>query len=304
MTAPYPRDMVGYGRTPPFADWPGGARLALNVVFNVEEGSEYSIPDGDGFSEAVLTELASPMAPQGQRCLGSESMFEYGSRVGFWRLHRLMRERGMKPTIFGCAVALERNPEIAAAIVEAGYDVVSHGWRWIHHYELDLATEREHIRKAVASFQRTLGFRPLGWYCRGAPSVNTRRLVVEEGGFLFDSDSYADELPYWVVQDGKPHLVVPYSLTNNDGLFQDGRVGNGEQFFVFLRDAFDMLYAEGKTMPKMMSVGLHMRLAGHPGRAAGLARFLDHVARHKDVWIAGRTDIARHWMARHPYRAP
>jgi peptidoglycan/xylan/chitin deacetylase (PgdA/CDA1 family) len=227
-------------------------------------------------------------------------MFEFGSRVGFWRLTRLFRERGLPLTVFGCALALERNPAAAQAIRDAGFDVCSHGWRWIKHWELSEDEERDHIRKAVQSIQRTTGERPLGWYCRYGPSVNTRRLVVEEGGFLYDSDAYNDELPYWRTVSGKPHLVVPYSLTNNDGKMQ-AQAGTGEQWFSFVRDAFDMLYAEGATQPKMMSVGLHMRLIGHPARASGLQRLLDHVMKHDGVWITRRVDIARHWIATHPY---
>jgi peptidoglycan/xylan/chitin deacetylase (PgdA/CDA1 family) len=294
--------MVGYGASPPFADWPGGARLALNIVFNLEEGSEYSVPDGDGFSETGLTEIRASTYPPGSRDFAAESLFEYGSRVGFWRLHRLVQERGMTATMFACALALERNPAIARAVVEADYDVCCHGWRWIEHYKLTEAEEREHIHRAVASLTRTVGQRPLGWYCRTGPSANTRRLIAEEGGFLYDSDSYADELPFWVLVDGRPRLVVPYSLTTNDGLFTRGSIGTAEQWFGYLRDSFDMLYAEGTTTPRLMSVGLHMRLVGHPGRAMAFARFLDHVRGHPDVWVARRVDIARHWISRHPHR--
>jgi putative urate catabolism protein len=300
VIAAYPRDLVGYGADPPHADWPGGARIAVNFVVNVEEGSEYSIPDGDGFSETTLTEIARSTVPEGSRDLAAEAMFEYGSRVGFWRLLRIFRERGVSPTIFACALALERNPAIAAAIVEGGYDICCHGWRWIEHYRLSEAEEREHIQKAVASLTRTVGGRPLGWYCRTGPSVNTRRLIVEEGGFLYDSDSYADELPYWVRVGGRPHLVVPYSLTTNDGQFSRGGMGTGEQWLGFLKDSFDVLYAEGAERPRMMSVGLHPRLVGHPGRAAALARFIDHIQSRPKVWLAKRLEIARHWRERHP----
>jgi putative urate catabolism protein len=293
--------MVGYGPNPPFADWPNGARLALNIVFNYEEGSEYSVPDGDGFSETGLTEIRASTYPHGDRDLAAESLFEYGSRVGFWRLHRLLQERAMPATVFACALALERNPAAARAIVDAGWDVCCHGWRWIEHYKLGEADEREHIRRAVASLRRTVGSRPLGWYCRTGPSLNTRRLVVEEGGFVYDSDSYADELPFWVTVGAKPQLVVPYSLTTNDGLFSRGGIGTAEQWTAYLKDSFDMLYSEGATTPRLMSIGLHMRLIGHPGRAMALARFLDYVQGFKDVWIARRIDIARHWIARHPY---
>ena len=295
------RDVIGYAGKPPQADWPGGARIAVNFVLNYEEGSEPSIPDGDGRSEAGLTEtLASPVR-SGLRDLAAESMFEYGSRVGFWRLLRLFRERGLPMTVFGCALALERNPAAAAAIRAAGHDVCCHGWRWVEHFHLSEDEEREHIRRAVASLQQTVGERPLGWYCRYGPSVHTRRLLVEEGGFLYDSDAYNDELPYWTVVDGKPHLVLPYSLTNNDAKFGRGMFATADDFFTFCKDAFDMLYAEGSTEPKMMSVGMHMRQLGHPGRAAGLARLLDYIQGFEQVWICRRIDIAQHWAARHPY---
>jgi allantoinase len=296
-----PRDFIGYGANPPDPKWPGGARLALNFVINYEEGSEYNVHDGDGFSEASLTDSPNSSVPRGDRDLGAETMFEYGSRVGFWRLLRLFRERELPVTIFACALALERNPEAAKAIRDAGLDICCHGWRWVEHYKLAEEEEREHIRKAVVSLTKTLGSRPLGWYCRSAPSVNTRRLLVEEGGFLYDSDAYNDELPYWDTVEGKPHLVVPYSLTTNDSKFGRGWFSTADDFFQFNKDAFDMLYAEGAAHPKMMSVGLHMRLIGPPARAMGLKRFLDHVRKFDDVWICNRTDIARHWMKVHPH---
>jgi peptidoglycan/xylan/chitin deacetylase (PgdA/CDA1 family) len=294
------RDFIGYGANPPDPKWPGGARLAINFVMNYEEGSEPSIQDGEGLTETGLTEAHGLNQGVTGRDLAGEGMFEYGSRVGFWRLMRLFQERGLPMTIFGCALALERNPLAAQAIRAAGFDVCCHGWRWIKHFNLSEAEEREHISKAVASLQKTVGERPLGWYCRYGPGVNTRRLIAAEGGFLYDSDSYADELPFWQTVEGKAHLVVPYSLTNNDGKYA-GWMGTSDQWFAFIRDAFDMLYAEGAKQPKMMSVGLHMRLIGHPARAVGLQRLLDHVARHKDVWITRRLDIARHWIATHPY---
>lgn len=294
------RDLIGYGRNPPHAGWPDGARIALNFVLNVEEGSEYSVGNGDGFSEATLTEVAESWVPRGERDLAAESMFEYGSRVGVWRVLRLFRERGLPLTVFGCAMAIERNPELGAAIREAGYDVCCHGWRWVEHYRLSESEEREHIARAVASLQKAVGERPLGWYCRYGPSVNTRRLLVEEGGFLYDSDTYNDELPYYVEVGGRVHLVVPYSLTNNDMKYGRGGLSIPADYTAMHVEAFDFLYAEGATAPKMMSVGLHARLVGHPARAAGLARFLDHVARHRDAWVCRRIDIARHWLARHP----
>ncbi|MDX6751159.1 polysaccharide deacetylase family protein [Geminicoccaceae bacterium 1502E] len=291
------RDFVGYGRRPPHPRWPGGARLALNICVNYEEGSEPSVPDGDRFSETGLTEGGGGFEG---RDLAAESMFEYGSRVGFWRVLRLLRERGMTATIFGCALALERNLEVCAAIREEGLDVCAHGWRWERHQLLSEEEERERIRRTVASIAATTGSRPLGWYCRYGPGINTRRLVVEEGGFLYDSDAYNEELPYWTTVSGRPHLIVPYGLVNNDAKFIRGGMATGNDFFEYLRDSFDMLYREGATAPKMMSVGLHLRLVGHPGRAAGLERFLDHVATHEDVWVCQRSAIARHWIAHHP----
>jgi len=292
------RDFVGYGRKPPDPRWPNGARLALNLVINYEEGSEPSIPDGDPATETGLTEGGAGGFPG--RDLAAESMYEYGSRVGFWRVMRLLRERGLPATVFGCALALERNPEACEAIRESGFDVCSHGWRWVRHPLLSEQEEREQITRATASIARSIGERPLGWYCRYGPSVNTRRLLVEHGGFLYDSDAYNDELPYWVRVAGKSHLVVPYCLTNNDTKFVRGGMVTGGQFFEFMRDAFDLLYREGAEQPKMMSVGLHLRLIGHPGRADGLERFLDHVARHSGVWICRRAEIAEHWRKEHP----
>lgn len=294
----HPRDFVGYGRKPPLPRWPGEARLALNICINYEEGSEPSVPDGDAATESGLTEGGA--GGFDGRDLAAESMFEYGSRVGFWRLTRLLSERGMDATIFGCALALERNPEACEAIRALKYDVCAHGWRWERHQFLTEAEERDRIRRTVESITRTLGERPHGWYCRYGPSLNTRRLVIEEGGFLYDSDAYNDELPYWLCGLERPHLVVPYGLTINDAKFIRGGMSTAQQFFEYLRDSFDMLYREGRTAPKMMSVGLHLRVTGHPGRAVGLERFLDHVRQHEDVWVCRRADIARHWYASHP----
>jgi peptidoglycan/xylan/chitin deacetylase (PgdA/CDA1 family) len=301
MTYTPKRDFIGYGPNPPDPQWPNGARLAVNFVFNYEEGSEPSIQDGEGYTENGLTESHGlSQAGLGGRDLAAEGMFEYGSRVGFWRLLRLFTERGLQPTIFGCALAIERNPLVAQAIRDNGLDVCCHGWRWMKHYEMDEATEREHIRRAVASLRETIGERPLGWYCRYSPGVNTRRLVVEEGGFLYDSDYYGEELPFWTTVEGKGHLVVPYSLVNNDGKYVHW-MGTSDQWFSYIRDAFDMLYEEGKRTPKMMNVGLHMRLIGHPARAMGLQRLLDHMQSRAGVWITRRIDIARHFAAVHPY---
>ncbi len=298
MSTSSPRDMVGYGPNPPDPRWPDGARLALNFVLNFEEGSEPSFADGDGFSEASLTETG----PQGlqSRDLAAESMFEYGSRVGFWRIHRLFQARRLPLTVFGCALALERNPPAAQAIAQAGYDVCCHGWRWEKHYELKIDEERERVRKAVASLERSVGHRPLGWYCRYGPSVNTRQIIVEEGGFLYDSDCYNDELPYWSVVNGRSHLVVPYTMSVNDSKYARAIFATGNDFFSYAKDAFDLLLREGATQPKMMSVGMHLRISGHPSRAAGLERFLDYVIGQKDVWVCRREEIARHWIANHP----
>lgn len=296
----YDRDLIGYADTPPDPRWPNGARLAINFVMNYEEGSEPSVQDGEAYTEIALTEAPLDPGIKG-RDLAGEGMFAYGSRVGFWRLMRLFQERNLPLTIFGCALALERNPRAAAAIRDSGFDVCCHGWRWVPHYHLSEAEERKHIAKAIASLRATVGERPLGWYCRYGPSVNTRRLIREEGGFLYDSDAYDDELPYWVVDEAGPHLVVPYSLTHNDGKFNRGGIGTGGEFFEYLKEAFDMLYKEGARTPKMMSVGLHMRLVGHPGRASGVERFLDYVQGHEGVWVTRRLDIARHWHAEHPY---
>ncbi len=295
------RDFIGYGATPPDPQWPDGARIAVNFVINYEEGSEPSIGDGDGYTETGVTDAHGGNQGVQGRDLAAEGMFEYGSRAGFWRLMRIFAEHGVKPTIFGCALALERNPAAAAAIREAGLDLCCHGWRWVKHFTLSEEEERAQIARAVASLEKTMGARPDGWYCRYGPSVNTRRLVVEHGGFLYDSDSYADDLPFWVTVDGKGHLVVPYSLTTNDGKLLNV-AGTSDQWFSFVRDAFEMLYREGVAgAPKMLSVGLHMRLIGHPARAAGLLRLLEHITKRPGVWIARRVDIARHWAAVHPY---
>lgn len=295
------RDFVGYADAPPKPQWPGGARLALNVVINVEEGAEPSPADGDDRAERALTEALRDPGFEG-RDLAAESMFAYGARVGVWRLRRLLAERRMAHTVFVCARALERNRPLAEAIAaDPWVDVCCHGFRWLLHAAMDEGTERAEICRAVASLRQTIGERPLGWYCRYGPSLNTRRLLVEEGGFLYDSDAYDDELPYWAEVSGRAHLVVPYSLTHNDTKFT-AAVGTGKAFGTMLIEAFDMLYEEGAQAPKMMSVGLHPRLVGHPGRASGLRRFLDHVAATPDVWVTRRIDIARHWIATHPAR--
>ena len=295
----YPRDMIGYGNNPPHPRWPNDARVALQIVLNYEEGAENSVLHGDRASETFLSEIINAPAFEA-RHMSMETLFEYGSRAGFWRVMREFKQRGLPITIFGVAMALERNPEAVAAMMQDGHEIACHGWRWISYQEVDEATEREHLQRAVASIERLTGARPLGWYT-GRDSPNTRRLVVEHGGFLYDADSYADDLPYWVKVAGKSHLVVPYTLDANDMRFSSAQGFNtGEQFFVYLRDTFDALYAEGEIAPKMMSIGLHCRIIGRPGRIVALQRFLDHVARHDKVWICRRVDIARHWHRHHP----
>lgn len=294
------RDFAGYAGNPPDPKWPGGARLALQIVMNYEEGSEYAILDGDECSETYLTEVPGATLGPGKRDLIVESQYEYGSRAGFWRLMRIFEERRIPVTVFGAAVALERNPAAAAAIRSAGHEVCSHGWRWVGFHDMSEEQERSEMRRAIESIARTIGVRPLGWYCRYAPSVNTRKLVVEEGGFLYDSDAYNDDLPYWVNVLGKSHLVIPYTLDVNDMKFSVAPgFSSPSGFFEYLRDTFDVLYREGASQPKMMSVGLHPRLAGRPGRTAAFERFLDHVMKHDGIWICRRVDIARHWIATH-----
>jgi peptidoglycan/xylan/chitin deacetylase (PgdA/CDA1 family) len=294
------RDLVGYGRTPPHPRWPGDARLALNFVVNFEEGAERSFPDGDGVSEVHGTEVSASPVPTGTRDLAAESMFEYGSRAGWWRLVRLFEERRLPFTVFGCALALERNPEAAAWIRDSHTDVCAHGRRWTEHFRMEEDQERVEIAAAVASIARTTGEPPRGWYCRYGPSTATRRLLVAHGGFEYDSDAYNDDLPWWTRVDGAAHLVVPYTQVNNDIKLARGTIGTGAQFEAMLRDAVDLLCLEGESAPRMMSVGLHCRIVGHPSRAGALARFLDHVAGHPQVWVARRVDIARHWKTVHP----
>src|SRR5436309_8069682 len=294
------RDFVGYGAEPPHAQWPGDARIAVNFVINFEEGSELSYPAGDSVSEGGLTEMLGADLGVTGRDLAAESMFEYGARVGFWRLHRIFTRFAVPVTIFGCARAFEANPPAAAAIAASDWDICSHGYRWTNHPGLSEAEERKQIAEAVELIRRTTGKTPLGWYCRYAPSENTRRLLVEHGGFLYDSDTYNDELPYWVRVNDRPHLVVPYSLTTNDSKFGRGVFFTADDYFTFVKDGFDVLYREGRTQPKMMSLGLHLRLIGHPSRAAGLERALDYMSHHKNVWFTRRLDIAKHWAATHP----
>ena len=295
----YPRDMVGYGAQPPHPQWPTNARLALQFVINYEEGGENCILHGDPASEAFLSEIIGAQPLAGVRHLNMESMYEYGSRAGFWRLYREFTRRQLPVTVYAVAMALARNPDAGNAMVAADWEVASHGYRWIDYQYVGEDQEREHIRQAIAIHTDVIGSRPLGFY-QGRMSPNTRRLVIEEGGFLYDADSYADDLPYWVPAGDRYHLVIPYTLDNNDMRFATAQGFNcGDQFFTYLKDAFDLLYAEGETAPKMMSVGLHCRLSGRPGRTAALARFLDYVQGHEQVWICRRVDIARHWHAHH-----
>ncbi len=304
----YPRDLVGYGRNPPHAKWPGAARIAVQFVLNYEEGGENSVLHGDPASEQFLSEIIGAQAYPA-RHLSMESIYEYGSRVGVWRILREFERRGLPLTVFGVSMALERHPEVTAAFVELGHEIACHGWRWIHYQNVDEATEREHMRVGTEIIRRMTGARwPLGWYT-GRDSPNTRRLVVEHGGYDYDSDYYGDELPFWTTvktADGavRPHLVVPYTLDANDMRFATPQGFNtAEQFLTYLRDTFDVLYAEGAEHPRLMSVGMHCRLLGRPGRFVALQRFLDHVAKHDRVWVCRRIDVARHWQREHPYAA-
>lgn len=294
------RDLRGYGEFPPDPKWPGDARVALNFVLNFEEGSEYSLLDGDDHTESNLLEVASSRVPFGQRDLAAESMYEYGVRVGFWRLRRLFVEREIPLTIFACAQALERHPEAAAAIAKENWDICCHGWRWNEQYLLSGEEQRKQIADSIVSLRKTVGRAPTGWYCRYSPTEITRKLLIEQGSFLYDSDAYNDDLPYWVGSAARPHLVIPYSLAMNDTKILRGGVISGTQFYQYLRETLEQLMEEGRERPSMMSVGMHLRILGHPGRAAGLKMFLDYVKSLPDLWICRREEIARHWMARFP----
>jgi len=299
----YPRDLVGYGQRPPPAQWPAGARIAVQFVVNYEEGAENCVLHGDPASEAFLSEIVGAIPWPGQRHPSMESIYEYGSRVGVWRLLDLFARYEIPLTIFGVAMALERNPAVAEAAMAAGHEICSHGYRWIDYRDVPEDVEREHLERAIEIIRRLTGERPLGWYT-GRTSECTRALVVEEGGFLYDADDYNDDLPFWTEVNGKSHLVVPYTLDNNDMRFATLQGFNsGDQFYSYLRDAFDVLYAEGEHTPRMMSVGLHCRLVGRPGRLAALARFIEYTRRFDDVWYGRRIDIARHWRALHPATA-
>jgi putative urate catabolism protein len=313
-TAAYPRDLIGYGRKPPHAQWPGGARIALQFVLNYEEGGENSVLHGDAGSEQFLSELFNPPSYPA-RHLSMESIYEYGARAGAWRIVREFEKRGLPLTVFGVGMALQRHPELTDAFQELGYEIACHGWRWIHYQDVDEDTEREHMRLAVNAIEQLTGqahgtpgaIHGAGWYT-GRDSPNTRRLVADLGGFEYDSDYYGDDLPVWMKvkkTDGSvvPHLVVPYTLDANDMRFALPQgFAQAEHFFIYLRDSFDALYAEGAASPRMLSVGMHCRLLGRPGRIVALQRFLDHVQRHEQVWICRRIDIARHWKTVHPFR--
>ena len=297
----YPRDMVGYGSKRLEVKWPNNARIALQIVLNYEEGAENCIINGDKHSEVFLSEIIGAQPVKG-RHINMESLYEYGSRSGFWRLHKLFQEKKIPITIFGVGMALEKNPEICKAIKDANYEVASHGWRWIDYQSVKKSEEKKHMKLAIKKIKEIFGERPLGWYT-GRCSPNTRDLVFDEGGFLYDSDSYSDDLPYWEIRKKKKQLIIPYTLDNNDMRFVANQGFNtGDHFFTYLKDSFDALYEEGKTNPKMMSVGLHCRLVGRPGRIQSLKRFLEYVLSHEDVWICKRIDIAKHWIKNYPIK--
>jgi putative urate catabolism protein len=295
-----PRDLVGYGARPTPVRWPDDALIVVSLVLNYEEGGENCILNGDAASESVLTDVGAQALP-GERNLNVESIFEYGSRVGFWEIYRLIRSRGLKATVFAVGMALERNAEVAAELARSDWEVACHGQRWIDYQGVPEALEREHLRANVAAIERLVGRRPVGWYT-GRPSINTRRLVVEHGGFIYDSDAYNDDLPYWTRVGGQPHLIVPYAFDTNDSRLQrGGDFAGGEEYFRYGRDAFDWLYAQGRSgRPRMLSLGLHGRIIGRPGRIGALARLLDHMQAHEAVRFSTREAIARHWMSAFP----
>jgi putative urate catabolism protein len=305
LSKAYPRDLIGYGSNPPQANWPGRARIAVQFVLNYEEGGENCVLHGDAGSEQFLSELFNA-ASYPERHLSMEGIYEYGSRVGVWRFLREFERRGLPMTIFGVSMALERHPELTAAFRELGHEIACHGWRWIHYQNVPEEVEREHMRIGMEIIERLTGERALGWYT-GRDSPNTRRLVADYGGFLYDSDYYGDDLPFWTAvqkTDGEtvPHLVVPYTLDTNDMRFALPQgFSHGDEFFEYLRDAFDVMYAEGEERPAMMSIGMHCRLLGRPGRFRALQRFLDHIEKHDRVWVCRRVDVARHWIEHHPY---
>ena len=299
MSKKYPRNMIGYGSNEPKVVWPNNAKLALQIVLNYEEGGENNILHGDKHSETFLSEIIGAQAFK-DRHINMESMYEYGSRRGFWRLHKLFKEKKIPITIFGVAMALERNPEVCEAIKNGNYEIACHGWRWIDYQNVKKSTEKKDMKLAIKTIKKIFGKRPLGWYT-GRCSPNTRDLVFEDGKFLYDSDSYSDDLPYWEYKKNKKQLIIPYTLDNNDMRFATNQGFNsGDQFYTYLKDSFDTLYEEGKTNPKMMSVGLHCRLIGRPGRIQSLKKFLDYALKFNDVWICKRIDIAKHWIKNYP----
>ncbi len=298
----YQRDFIGYGDNPPHPQWPNDARVAVQFVLNYEEGGENSILEGDEASEAFLSEIVGADTRQGVRHMSMESIYEYGSRAGVWRLLSLFKQFDIPLTVFAVAMALEKHPAIAKAFVDAGHEICSHGYRWIDYQYVDEATEKEHLHKAIEIITRVTGSRPLGWYT-GRTSPNTHRLVAEEGGFLYNADDYSDDLPFWRDDINGPQLIIPYTLDTNDMRFASYQGFNtGEHFFQYLKDAFDTLYEEGLHAPKMLSIGLHCRLVGRPARIAGLKRFLEYVKSHEKVWLCRRIDIAHHWRAHFPYK--
>lgn len=305
MTPEYPRDLIGYGRALPEVRWPGQARVAVQFVLNYEEGGENCVLHGDSHSERFLSEIVGA-EPFADRHMSMESIYEYGSRAGVWRLLNEFERRDLPLTVFGVAMALQRNPEVAQAFRELNHEVACHGWRWIHYQNIPEEIEREHMQRAIDIFRELYGEKPMGWYT-GRDSPNTRRLLMDEGSFLYDSDYYGDDLPFWTRQSDSSgelqnHLIVPYTLDTNDMRFATPQGFNtGDHFFEYLRDAFDVLYEEGKDTPKMLSVGLHCRLIGRPGRFRGLQRFLDHIEAHDRVWVTRRVDIAQHWVKHHPF---
>ena len=295
MTKKDTRDLIGYGSNLPKVEWPNKARIAVQIVLNYEEGAENCVLNGDKNSEVFLSEIIGAQPIKG-RHMNMESLYEYGSRAGFWRLHNLFQEKEIPITIFGVGMALEKNPEICKAIIEADYEVASHGWRWIDYQNIKKSEEKKHMQLAIKAHTKIFGKRPDGWYT-GRCSPNTRDLVMEDGGFLYDSDSYSDDLPYWENRNKKKQLIIPYTLDNNDMRFATNQGFNtGDHFYSYLKDSFDTLYEEGRTNPKMMSVGLHCRIIGKPGRIQSLKKFLDYILKHEDIWICKRVDIAKHWI--------
>ena len=295
MTKKDNRDLIGYGSNLPKVEWPNKARIAVQIVLNYEEGAENCVLNGDKNSEVFLSEIIGAQPIKG-RHMNMESLYEYGSRVGFWRLHNLFQEKKIPITIFGVGMALEKNPEICKAIIEADYEVASHGWRWIDYQNIKKSEEKKHMQLAIKAHTKIFGKRPDGWYT-GRCSPNTRDLVMEDGGFLYDSDSYSDDLPYWESRNKKKQLIIPYTLDNNDMRFATNQGFNtGDHFYSYLKDSFDALYEEGRTNPKMMSVGLHCRIIGKPGRIQSLKKILDYILKHEDIWICKRVGIAKHWI--------